>query len=214
MRYLFALMAVLLVVFGFAQRASAQTAPPTAYGYGVTGSTYTSTTANWTMPSFSCGANHANAYVAIWTGLDGLNSSTIEQIGAEVACTGGTASYYGWYELYPSAPAYFSNTLSPGDQLNASVSYAGSKFTLELKDVTAGWTKTVTATLAGAARSSAETVVEVPSTLTCSGTKTLASFTDVTVNGRAMVNPVKLSGIDPDITVSPISGETFKVTCD
>jgi Peptidase A4 family len=215
MRYLIALIAVLLATFGFSQRASAQ-ATSGLYGYGVDSGTYTSTTADWTMPSFSCGGSHENTDVAIWTGLDGLSSDTVEQIGAAIACTDGTASYYGWYDLYPEAPVYFSSTLSAGDVLDASVTYGSSKFTLTLDDVTAGWNHTVTGTLAGAARSSAETGVAVPSTLTCSGTKTLASFTDVTVDGTAMgsLDPVKQSGGDPDIVVSAISGKTFTVTCD
>jgi hypothetical protein len=216
MRYLIALIAVLLGVAGFSQRASAQ-ATSGLYGYGVDSSTYTSTTADWTMPSFSCTGSHKNADVAIWTGLDGLQSDTVEQIGATVACTDGTASYYGWYDLYPDAPVYFSNALSAGDVLDASVTYAGSStFTLTLDDVTAGWNHTVNGTLAGAARSSAETGVEVPSTLTCSGSKTLASFTDVTVDGTALgsLDPVKQSGGDPDIVVSAISAKTFTVTCD
>jgi hypothetical protein len=213
MRYLIALTAVLLALFGFAQRASA--AAPGFYGYYVTGSTYTSTTADWTMPSLTCGAK-ATTYVSIWTGLDGITSPTVEQIGATVECAGGTADYYGWYDLYPAAPVDFASTLSPGDKLDASVTYASSKFTLTLDDVTAGWDKTVTGTVSGADRSSAETNVEVPNTLACTPTKTLASFTGDTVDGTALgsLDPVLESSGDPHIVVSAVSGETFKVTCD
>jgi hypothetical protein len=51
----------------------------------------------------------------------------------------------------------------------------------------------------------AETGVEVPSTLACTGTKTLASFTDVTVGGKAIgsLNPTAFSGGDPNTHVSP-----------
>ena len=84
-----------------------------------------------------------------------------------------------------------------------------------LDDVTAGWDKTVTATLAGAARSSAETIVEAPNTLSCTPTQTLASFTDDTVDGTPLgsLDPTLVSGGDPDITVSAVSAKTFKVTC-
>jgi hypothetical protein len=217
MRYLIALTAV-LAVFGFAQRASASPQVTTEgdYGYGVTGSTYTSSTADWTMPSYACGSKTDGTYLAIWTGLDGLTSATVEQIGAEAYCTSGITEYYGWYDLYPEAPVDFSNTLSAGDKLEASVTYDGSsKFTLTLDDVTAGWDKTVTATLAGTDRSSAETIVEAPNTLSCAPTETLASFTGDTVDGSPLgsLDPTLFSGGDPDITVSAVSGKTFKVTC-
>jgi hypothetical protein len=218
MRYLIGLIAVLLAVFGFAQRASAspQATAEGYYGYTVTGSTYTSSTADWTMPSYACGAKTDNTYLAIWTGLDGFTSATVEQVGAEAYCASGTVEYFGWYDLYPAAPVDFSNTLSAGDKLDASVTYDGSsKFTLTLDDVTAGWDKTVTATLAGAARSSAETIVEAPNTLSCTPTQTLASFTDDTVDGTPLgsLDPTLVSGGDPDITVSAVSAKTFKVTC-
>jgi len=218
MRYMIALIAVLLAVFGFAQRASASPLVTSEgyYGYGVTGSTYTSSTADWTMPSYTCGAKTDNTYLAIWTGLDGLTSATVEQVGAEASCSGSTVEYFGWYDLYPNAPVDFSNTLSAGDKLEASVTYDGSsKFTLTLDDVTAGWDKTVTATLAGTQRSSAETIVEAPNTLSCSPTKVLASFTGDTVDGTALgsLDPTLFTGGDPDITVSAVSGKTFKVTC-
>ncbi|HEY1623370.1 MAG TPA: G1 family glutamic endopeptidase [Streptosporangiaceae bacterium] len=215
MRYLIALIAVLLAVFGFAQRASAVTSPG-FYGYYVSGSTYSSTTADWTMPSFTCGAK-ATTYVSIWTGLDGLTSDTTEQIGAEVDCAGGTADYYGWYDLYPGPVQTFASKLSPGDKLEASVTWdAGEKFTLTLEDVTAGWDKTVTASQTSTpARSSAETFVEVPNTLACAPAETLASFTGDTVNGKTLgsLDPTEQNSGDPNITVSAVSAETFKVTC-
>lgn len=215
MRYLIALTAVLLALSGFAQRASAATSTGFS-GYYVTGSTYTSTTADWTMPGFTCGAKDNGTAISIWTGLDGITSPTVEQIGATVQCSGGTADYYGWYDLYPAAPVDFASTLSPGDKLDASVTYDGSsRFTLTLDDVTAGWDKTVTGTLSGADRSSAETGVEAPDTLACTPTRTLASFTGDTVDGTALgsLDPALASGGDPHIVVSAVSGETFKVTC-
>jgi hypothetical protein len=217
MRYLIALTAVLLAVFGFAQRASAQVTSTGWYGYVVTGSTYTGTTADWTMPSITCHST-GNTYIVIWTGLDGYSSDTTEQIGAGAECTGDTASYYGWYDLYPADAVDFTNTLRPGDELDASVSYDGSsEFTLTLRDLTQGWDQSVVKTLSGAARSSAETVVGVPSTVTsplCPA-KTLADITGDTVDTTPLGNldPVKVTGSDPDIIVSSVSGESFSVTC-
>ena len=200
-------------VLGLAGPASASTLPGDWYGYVVTGATYTSTTADWTMPAVSCAT--AGTYVSIWTGLDGYSSDTVEQIGAEAYCSGDTAEYYGWYELYPGAAVDFSQTLKAGDSLQASVAYASSKFILTLRDVTRGWTQTVTKVLSGAARSSAETVVQVPSTFTCPKPLTLAAFTGDTVDGSPLggLHPVEGTGGNPDIVVSPVSGETFTVSC-
>lgn len=184
------------------------------YGYAVTGATYTSTTADWTMPSVHCGTQ--TTYVAIWTGLDGYSSDTVEQIGGEAYCSGGTAGYFGWYEMYPKPQVDFANPVKPGDHLDATVAYTGgSAFTLTLDDLTQGWKQTVKQALAGAARSSAETIVEAPDTLSCTPPQTLASFTGDTVDGTALgsLNPVKVTGDDSHITVSAVSGKTFSVSC-
>jgi hypothetical protein len=211
-------MAVVLAgVLGLSGSASAQVTSNGWYGYAVTGSTYTSTTADWVMPTLKCTATDNDYYVEMWTGLDGYSSDTAEQIGAGVECDGESAYYFGWYELYPDVAVDFSNTLEPGDQLDASVSYDGSsEFTLKLDDVTRGWEQTVTKNLAGAARSSAETVVSTPDDLSCTPDVTLADFSDDTVDGMALgsLNPVKVTGPDPHIIVSDISTGTFTVTCD
>jgi peptidase A4-like protein len=200
-------------VLGMAGSASAVSVSGDWYGYAVTGATYTSTTADWTMPAMTC--TTPNSYIAIWTGLDGYSSDSVEQIGAEAYCSGSTPEYFGWYELYPAAAVDFSKTLKPGDSLTAGVSYSSSKFTLTLDDVTQGWTETVTKALAGAARSSAETIVEVPDNFSCLSAHTLAAFTGDTVDGTALgkLDPVQVTGGDPDIVVSPVSGKSFSVTC-
>jgi len=204
---------VIAASVGLGGPASAATPGGDWYGYAVTGATYTSTTADWTMPAVSC--TTSGTYVAIWTGLDGYSSPTVEQIGAEAYCSGDTPEYFGWYDLYPSPPVDFSQTLRPGDALQTSVTYQSSKFTLKLRDVTQGWTQTVTKALSGAARSSAETVVEAPSTLACPPPVTLANVTGDTVDGSSLgsLHPVKVTGGDSRIVVSPVNGAKFNVTC-
>jgi hypothetical protein len=217
MRYLIALIAAVLAVLGFAGHASAQATSTGWYGYVVTGSTYTSTTADWTMPSLTCTSQDNDEYVAIWTGLDGYSSPTTEQIGVLAECLNDTTEYVAWYDMYPGTVEDFDNTLEPGDDLVASVAYDGSsKFTLTLDDTTRGWDESTTQTLAGTDRSSAETVVEAPSTLSCVPAQTLADFTNDTVDGKALgdLDPVEVTGSDPDITVSAVSGKSFSVTCE
>jgi hypothetical protein len=216
MRYLAAVTGIAAAaILGLVTPASAAVSPPGWYGYAVIGSTYTSTTADWTMPSLSCVTQ--GAYVSIWTGLDGYSSDTVEQVGAGAYCSGGAAYYFGWYDMYPAAPVDFGNTLKPGDHLEAAVTYDGAQeFTITLSDVTRGWSHTVNESLAGAARSSAETVVEVPANLSCAPEQTLAAFTGDTVNGSPLgsQDPVKVTGTNPHIIVSAVSGKTFSVTCD
>jgi len=219
MRYLIALAGVaaftLLGLPAYGSTAGPLITTVGTYGYAVTGSTYTSTTADWTMPALKCTAATSGDEIAIWTGLDGYASPTVEQIGAGAYCSSGTTTYYGWYDLYPNSTVDFSSTLKSGDQLDASVSYSDSEFTLKLQDVTQGWTQTVVKALAGAVRSSAETIVEVPSTLSCAPSETLAAFTGDTVDGTALgsLSPTEVTGSDPDIVVSAVSGKDFTVTC-
>ena len=82
-------------------------------GYAGTTGTYTSVSASWTEPTGTC--SRGDQYSSFWVGLDGYNSSSVEQTGSEVDCVGRTARYYAWYEMYPSASVTYSNTVAgPG----------------------------------------------------------------------------------------------------
>ena len=127
-------------------------------------------------------------------GLDGYNSSSVEQTGSEVDCVGRTAEYYAWYEMYPSASVTYSNTVRPGDHFNASVTYQGNNsYSLFIADTTQGWSHTTVKSLAGAPRSSAEVIIEAPCCTASGGTLPLAdfgtmSFTNSDANGSAIGN--------------------------
>jgi hypothetical protein len=172
-------------------------------GYAATGSTFNSVSATWTEPTATC--NSGDQYSSFWVGLDGDGSNSVEQAGSEADCQGSTPSYYAWYEMYPSAPVNFSNPVSPGDQLSGSVSYdGGSSFTLTLSDTTQGWTQTVNQSVSGAARASAEVIVEAPSSLT--GVLPLADFGTVNFSGST-VDGSQLSSFNPsEITMVSSSG--------
>jgi hypothetical protein len=185
-------------------------------GYAANGGTYTSVSASWVEPTGHCSSG--NQFSSFWVGLDGFSSSTVEQTGSEVDCSGSTPRYYSWYEMYPAFPVNFSNTVRPGDHFTGSVTFSGtSTFTLKLADTTQGWSHTINATLAGAARSSAEVIVEAPSSTR--GVLPLAnfgtvSFTSSDVNGSAIgnFNPTEIimvdnAGRDKD-SISNLSGGT------
>jgi Peptidase A4 family len=156
-------------------------------GYAVTSSNgaYTSVSTSWTQQAITnctstdpTGLTKNSPYAAFWDGLDGYNSSSVEQTGTIGYCSGKTAKYYAWYEMYPAGSVVYSNPVAPGDELSASVTYAptttvgrhGKKstayvYTLTLIDhgPTNSWTqsKQITTTTVYA-RSSAECITEAP----------------------------------------------------
>jgi hypothetical protein len=99
-------------------------------------------------------------------GLDGLGSASVEQVGIEADCSGTTAQYYGWYEMYPR-PVSVVFGVQAGDAVQASVTYkkTARRFVLMLRDVTNGKHFSLTLKCAAKAciRSSAEVISEAPS---------------------------------------------------
>jgi hypothetical protein len=180
-------------------------------GYAATGSagTFTSVSSNWTEPVGNCNGADGK-YAAFWVGLDGYTSSTVEQTGSEVDCSGLFPRYYAWYEAYPNTAVNFTNPVSAGDQFTGTVTYtAPDTFTLVLTDHTQNWTQTVSAAVPSAARSSAEVIAEAPCCTDGGGTLPLTdfgtvSFSSATANGRSMAtyNPTEI--VMPDTSVSPM----------
>lgn len=190
-------------------------------GYAVTGSSgaFKSVSASWTEPKVKC---NGTKYAAFWVGLDGYSSDSVEQTGSDSDCTGDSPTYYGWYEMYPAAPVYFTNAVSAGDKFTASVTFSGTDtYTLVLKDVTKGWTHTEKKTSSGDKRSSAEVITEAPAS---SSVLPLADFgtvdyTAATANGTSMdsQSPIKItmvtsSGSDKDSTSTMTSAGAFHNT--
>lgn len=187
-------------------------------GYAASGGTYTSVSASWTQPSVTCSGSKAQ-YSAFWVGLDGYSSQSVEQDGTEADCSGGSPVYDAWYEMYPSAPVNFPNTVRPGDHMSASVTYnGGSSYTLKISDSTEGWNQSTNQSLSGAPNSSAEVIVEAPCCTVLGGPLQLAhfsptSFTSSTVDGSAIgnFNPTEITMVgnngDKD-SISALSGGT------
>ena len=175
-------------------------------GYAATGAagSFTSVSASWAQPAVGCGA--ADTFSAFWAGLDGDGTATVEQTGTEADCADGTATYQGWYEVFPAAPVFFANPVQPGDAISASVvSDGGGLFTLTLSDATQGWTQTTQQTAADAQLGSAEVIAEAPS----SGDSVLpladfgaVNFTGATADGAPIGNSANLS----ELTMSSAAG--------
>jgi Peptidase A4 family len=125
---------------------------------------FTDVTATWVQPKATCNSSSAQ-YASFWAGIDGYNSSSVEQTGSDSDCRGtNRPSYYAWYEMYPAASVQLSTTkypVSPGDTLTSEVSVNGTSFTLKLSS-SRNWTFTTTQTGSGLSQSSAEVIAESP----------------------------------------------------
>jgi hypothetical protein len=100
------------------------------------GNTYQKASGSWVQPMITCGASTTGA--TFWVGIDGYTSDTVEQVGTGVNCSGGTATYYAWLDMYPAPPQVAVLTIKPGDHITASVSKSGKNYTLALTDNTTG----------------------------------------------------------------------------
>ncbi len=191
-------------------------------GYVATGATgkFTSVSASWVQPAATC--TSGDQYSAFWVGLDGYTSSTVEQTGSAADCTGKTASYYAWWEIYPAAETEISEPVAPGDTFTASVNYTGGEYVLTIADTTHPWSFTITQPESAAKRSSAEVIAEAPCCTSRGGILPLTNFGTVDfasalVNGSALAGytPVEIKMRDTTITAitpSGADGEAFGVT--
>jgi len=162
-------------------------------GYAVTGAngSVTDVKASWVVPSVNNTCSSVpNGYAAFWTGIDGWNSNTVEQIGTDSDCVNlegtktGTPTYYAWFEFYPQ-DAYLignynsrtgaceSDCVAPLDVISAEVKFTSSGssgprrrssqvFTVIIADETKGWSFTTSSAVPGAQESSAEWIAEAP----------------------------------------------------
>jgi hypothetical protein len=128
--------------------------------------------ASYTLPSVNC-ANPPSpdgSAAGFFVGLDGIGDSTVEQIGAAASCSGGTASYQVFLEMFPNPPVVFSG-VSPGDAISANVYFNAetNHWQLTLTDLTNRKILAAAETCpAGSTcrNASAEVITERPSTST------------------------------------------------
>ncbi|SEB44506.1 Peptidase A4 family protein [Amycolatopsis tolypomycina] len=184
-------------------------------GYVSFGS-FTTATASWTEPSVSC--TSTNDLFAPWVGIDGDGSSTVEQTGVATDCSSGRPVYQAWYEMYPAAPVYYSNTVSAGDHITATVTRtATNTYRLDISDTTKGWSKSITKSLTSS-HASAEAIIESPTDSYPSISGGI-KFTGVKFNGTNLAS-TSPSGLDADdkgsYTWSPSAigsdGQSFTMT--
>jgi hypothetical protein len=137
----------------------------------------------WNVPAVTGSGTN---YCAVWVGIDGYSSPSVEQIGTASDVVKGKAQYFVWYEMYPQGSVEISlMAVSPGDSITASVTYLTSganagQFQLSIAD-TSRANDSFTTFQGGpvVARSSAEWIVEAPSS-SSGGVLPLANFGTVT----------------------------------
>src|ERR1035437_3548443 len=78
---------------------------------------YSKVSASWVEPSGSCTPGKRTQYVSFWVGLDGYSNASVEQDGTLITCSGKTAEYVAWYEMYPAPTEAFIDRVKPGDHL-------------------------------------------------------------------------------------------------
>jgi hypothetical protein len=133
-------------------------------GYLATSGTYTTVSANWTVPDVSGNGTSASAD-GTWVGIGGVSTGDLIQAGTQDSVTaGGQVTTNAFYEILPSSSVtVYSITVSPGDSVSTSVvETSPSEWTITITDNTTA--KTFTKTLFyTSTNSSAEWVEEDPS---------------------------------------------------
>jgi hypothetical protein len=163
--------------------------PACAYnwsGYASSSSTkqeYSGVFGTWLVPTATCTAEQELS--SQWIGIDGYNTSSVEQVGTLAFCFEGTASYYTWYEMYPSNSVTVGKTVKPGDAISARVLRSGTSYTLAVTDSTTtgnSFAVTKTCALTTCLDRSAEWINERPA-YTSTGIAPLADTSNWTLSG-------------------------------
>jgi hypothetical protein len=167
---------------------------------------------SWVVPTLKATAD--DTYCAIWVGIDGYNSGSVEQIGTSHDWFNGAQQNYAWFEMYPSGSFEINGfPVNNGDVISARVGYKGDGvFKLVIMNHTQNVSTTIPTaytTSTSALRSCAEWIVEAPYS---GAILPLSDFQTVTLNYcSAVINGV--SGLinngawmNDEITLADSSG--------
>jgi hypothetical protein len=193
-------------------------------GYADTGLTYTQVKGTWKVPTVK--VQSGNKYASDWVGIGGYSEGTLIQAGTSEQSVGGVITYNAWTEILPAPEVPISGfTVHPGDNMTVTVKkVAGvNKWSITVKDATAGETSTKSFTYASS-EASAEWIHEAP---TVGGSQSVlaltnnVTFTADTLNGATKlasggtINEIQMvtSADKPEATPSAVStkGDAFAV---
>ncbi len=148
------------------------------------GNTYTSLSGTWTQPTATC--TRTTSLAVWWVGIDGFSSSSVEQDGTGVECSGGTPIYFSWWEMFPTnSIQVVSESLHPGDHIVSTVTRSGTSYTLAVTDSTrTGVGFSTRQTCSTCVNTSAEWIAEAPSG--SAGVEPLTQFSTWTLSAAAV----------------------------
>ena len=160
------------------------------------------------------------AYSGTWLGLDGVNDTSLIQVGTAQDTSNGTATYYDWYEILPANETLIAS-VSPGDHIEASINEdSPGTWTIAITDSTSGQSFSQAFAYGGRA-ASAEWIEESPkvngqqSVLAKFGTVQFTGMAWAGSNPSSMVN-ITLNMNDSSGTVvassSAIAGDAFTIS--
>ncbi|HUH81703.1 MAG TPA: G1 family glutamic endopeptidase [Solirubrobacteraceae bacterium] len=171
-----------------------------ALGSSSSHASFSSVSGTWQVPKVSC-ASGQSTYSAAWVGLGGYaqDSNALEQVGVDADCSrSGQPHYDSWYELIPAAPVSIDIPVHAGDEMTGSVTVHGNHVTLRLRNLTTGARYSTTRHASQIDVSSADWILEAPSSCTPAGCQTLpladfgnVSFSAATATSGAHTGPVQ-----------------------
>lgn len=123
----------------------------------------TSVSASWHVPTILSATSSSAS--AVWIGVGGFYDSTLIQVGTEQDALTGRPMYSAWYEILPQSSVTISTiTVSPGDDINASISLTNptsNEWSIYITDITDNQTFQTTVTYASSKLTS-DWIVERP----------------------------------------------------
>lgn len=127
---------------------------------------------SWTVPNITVVPGAGDTYCAIWVGIDGSGSQSVEQLGTAHDVVNGQIQHYAWVEMYPQpSQDLVGFPVSVGDTITASVTYiplngvvpvGNSLFILQIVNNTKKLYTMVPYIIADPQRLCAEWIVEAP----------------------------------------------------
>lgn len=161
---------------------------------------FNSVSGSWRVPTLSCSTGQST-YSAAWVGLGGYKSTSdaLEQVGVDADCSRyGNPHYDSWFELIPAAPVSIPIAVHAGDEMTGSVTVLGTHVTLRLRNLSTGARYSTTRHAAQIDVSSADWILEAPSSCTAAGCQTLpladfggVSFSAATATSGSHTGPVE-----------------------
>ena len=159
------------------------------YAAARAGTAFRSVRAAFFVPYIDC-TSTPGSYSSHWVGLDGLGSSSVEQLGVAAGCAGSRPHYYAWYEMYPK-PVSGVFTVKAGNAIVVSVNYQAQhrRFVLALRDLTTRrhFIRSEKCAAKVCLRSSAEVISEAPSD-TSGNILPLADYRAASFSGVALTS--------------------------